>query len=780
MQTNQNLDEQMKKDYGAGNIKVLKGLEAVRKRPGMYIGDTNINGLHHMIYEVVDNSIDEAMAGHCDTIDIELTTDGSAIITDNGRGIPVDIHPTENISAATVVLTVLHAGGKFDKDTYKVSGGLHGVGVSVVNALSKKLVLNIKRDGKLHRQEFAAGIPQTDLEIIKTTNRTGTSVEFWPDETIFEVTQFDRDILAKRFKELAYLNPKITINFKDQRDGFKESYHFEGGLESFVTDMNKSNPVSKAVSFSGGEDDVIVDFALLYNETYSENLLSFVNNIKTPDGGTHEAGFRAGLTRAITNYIAANASAREKDTKITGDDIREGLIAVVSVKVPEPQFEGQTKGKLGSSYVKPIVQKMSFEVLCKYFEENPNEAKAIMNKALMAARGREAAKKARDLTRKKDSLNSVGTLPGKLADCQSKDPSESEIYLVEGDSAGGSAKQGRDRVFQAILPLRGKILNVEKSRLDKILKSEEIKNMITAFGCGIGDEFDASKLRYHKIIIMTDADVDGSHIQTLLLTFFFRFLTPIIENGNVYLAQPPLYRYKKGKKEIYLKDEKALNEFLIETGIESEDFEGIGNNDLIDYLKLISAYRTVLNELKKRFNVLTAIRYMIENPDIISKEFKELFEIIKSELESQNYNILNSYVNEEEIRIYVQTPNGLEELIINDSLFVNPLYIEAVHIYSKMRERDIDLDGDPLEVLENIERSAKKGAYIQRYKGLGEMNPDQLWETTMNPENRRLLKIDVKDMQSASGVFELFMGDEVEPRREYIQAHAKDVKHLDV
>ena len=778
MQTNENLNDQIK--YSPESIKVLKGLEAVRKRPGMYIGDTNINGLHHMIYEVVDNSIDEAMAGHCTVIDIELTTEGSAIITDNGRGIPVGIHPTENISAATVVLTVLHAGGKFDKDTYKVSGGLHGVGVSVVNALSKKLVVNIKRDGKLHRQEFAAGIPQTELEVIKTTNRTGTSVEFWPDDSIFEVTEFNKEILAKRFKELAYLNPKITINFKDQRDGFKESYHFEGGLESFVSDMNKSNPVSKAVSFSGGEDDVIVDFALLYNETYNENLLSFVNNIKTPDGGTHEAGFRAGLTRAITNYIAANASAREKDTKITGDDIREGLIAVISVKVPEPQFEGQTKGKLGSSYVKPIVQKMSFEVLCKYFEENPNEAKAIINKALMAARGREAAKKARDLTRKKDSLNSVGTLPGKLADCQSKDPSESEIYLVEGDSAGGSAKQGRDRAFQAILPLRGKILNVEKSRLDKILKSEEIKNMITAFGCGIGDEFDANKLRYHKIIIMTDADVDGSHIQTLLLTFFFRFLTPIIENGNVYLAQPPLYRYKKGKKEIYLKDEKALNEFLIETGIESEDFEGIGNNDLIDYLKLISAYRTVLNELKKRFNVLTAIRYMIENPDAISSEFSELFEVIKAELESQNYNILNSYVNEDEIRVYVQTPNGLEELVINDSLFVNPLYIEAVHIYSKMKERDIELPGDPLEVLENIEKSAKKGAYIQRYKGLGEMNPEQLWETTMNPENRRLLKIDVKDMQSASNVFELFMGDEVEPRREYIQTHAKDVKHLDV
>ncbi|ANE35114.1 DNA gyrase, subunit B [Campylobacter iguaniorum] len=768
------------KDYGAGNIKVLKGLEAVRKRPGMYIGDTSISGLHHMIYEVVDNSIDEAMAGYCDTITVELTPEGSCIVTDNGRGIPVDIHPTEKISAATVVLTVLHAGGKFDKDTYKVSGGLHGVGVSVVNALSKKLVLNIKRDGNLYRQEFAKGIPQNVLEAVKTTNRTGTSVEFWPDDEIFEVTEFDKSILTKRFRELAYLNPKITINFKDQRDGFSETYHFEGGLESFVTDMNKSNPVSKAVSFSGGEEDVIVDFALLYNETYSENLLSFVNNIKTPDGGTHEAGFRAGLTRAITNYIAANAAAREKDTKITGDDIREGLIAVVSVKVPEPQFEGQTKGKLGSSYVKPIVQKMTFEVLCKYFEENPIEARAIMNKALIAARGREAAKKARDLTRKKDNINSVGTLPGKLADCQSKDPSESEIYLVEGDSAGGSAKQGRDRVFQAILPLRGKILNVEKSRLDKILKSEEIKNMITAFGCGIGDEFDLAKLRYHKIIIMTDADVDGSHIQTLLLTFFFRFLTPIIENGYVYLAQPPLYRYKKGKKEIYLKDEKALNEFLIETGIENESFEGVGSKDLVDYLKIIAAYRSILIELKKRFNVLVAIRYMIENPDIVGKSYNELYEIIKVMLENKGFNILNSYVNEEEIRIYVQTENGLEELIINDNLFANPLYEEALHIYSKMKEREIDLKDDPVKVLEEIEKNAKKGAYIQRYKGLGEMNPGQLWETTMNPENRRLLKIDVNNLETASGIFELFMGDEVEPRRDYIQAHAKDVKHLDV
>ena len=769
----------MQKDYGEGNIKVLKGLEAVRKRPGMYIGDTNVSGLHHMIYEVVDNSIDEAMAGYCDTIDVELTREGSAIISDNGRGIPVGIHPTEGISAATVVLTVLHAGGKFDKDTYKVSGGLHGVGVSVVNALSKKLVVNIKREGNLHRQEFAKGIPQGDLEIIKTTNKTGTQVEFWPDDTIFEVTQFDKDILTKRFRELAYLNPKITINFKDQRDGFSESYHFEGGLESFVTDMNKANPVSKAVSFSGGEEDVMVDFALMYNETYSENLLSFVNNIKTPDGGTHEAGFRAGLTRVITNYIQANAAAREKDTKITGDDIREGLIAVVSVKVPEPQFEGQTKGKLGSSYVKPIVQKMVFDVLSKYFEENPIEARAIMDKALMAARGREAAKRARDLTRKKEGL-SIGTLPGKLADCQSKDATISELYLVEGDSAGGSAKQGRDRVFQAILPLKGKILNVEKSRLDKILKSDEITNMITALGCGIGEEFDNEKLRYHKIIIMTDADVDGSHIQTLLLTFFFRFLNPLVENGHIYLAQPPLYRYKKGKKEIYLKDEKALNEFLIETGIEGVEFEGIGNADLIDFLKIVAAYRSVLKELEKRFSVISAVRYMIENPDIVSKSYDEIFEILKNYLEAQGHNILNSYVSEEEARIYVQTESGLEELLVNENLFTNPLYEEALYISRKIKEREIDLKGDVLDTLDEVEKNAKKGAYIQRYKGLGEMNPEQLWETTMNPENRRLLRINVKDLASASDTFNLFMGDEVEPRRNYIQDHAKDVKHLDV
>lgn len=735
-----------------------------------------------MIYEVVDNSIDEAMAGHCDTIDIEITTEGSCIVSDNGRGIPVDIHPTENIPTLTVVLTVLHAGGKFDKDTYKVSGGLHGVGVSVVNALSKKLVATVERNGEIYRQEFSEGKVVSEFGVIGKSKKTGTTIEFWPDDKIFEVTEFDYEILAKRFRELAYLNPKITINFKDNRIGKHESFHFEGGISQFVTDLNKKEALTKPIFFSVDEEDVNVEIALLYNDTYNENLLSFVNNIKTPDGGTHEAGFRMGLTRVISNYIEANASTREKDSKITGEDIREGLIAIVSVKVPEPQFEGQTKGKLGSTYVRPIVSKASFEYLTKYFEENPIEAKAIMNKALMAARGREAAKKARELTRKKESL-SVGTLPGKLADCQSKDPSESEIYLVEGDSAGGSAKQGRERSFQAILPLRGKILNVEKSRLDKILKSEQIQNMITAFGCGIGEDFDISKLRYHKIIIMTDADVDGSHIQTLLLTFFFRFMKDLIVNGHIYLAQPPLYRYEKRgqkKKEIYLKDEKALNDFLIEMGIENSNYQGIGLNDLKDFLKIVSAYRSVLRELEKRFNIISVIRYLIENPDLIKNSNEELFNIIKVYLEKLNYNILNSYINENEIRIFVQTENGLEELLINDDLFTHPLYVEANFIFDKIKERDLNFEKDILDILEEVENNAKKGSDIYRYKGLGEMNPEQLWETTMDPSARRLLKITIEDAQSADDTFNLFMGDDVEPRRDYIQAHAKDVKHLDV
>lgn len=769
------------KDYGAGNIKVLKGLEAVRKRPGMYIGDTNINGLHHMVYEVVDNSIDEAMAGHCNAISITLTSEGSAIIEDNGRGIPVDMHPTENLPAATVVLTVLHAGGKFDKDTYKVSGGLHGVGVSVVNALSRKLIMTIKRDGNIYRQEFEKGIPTTALEIIGKTKEHGTTIEFFPDGEVMEVLEFDSEILIKRFKEMAYLNHNITISFTDEKTGKREKYHFKGGLKQFVEDINKKPLLSEIISFEVSDEELEAEIALAYNEGYDEKVLSFVNNIRTPDGGTHEAGFRAGLSRAIINYIEANANAREKDSKVTGDDVREGLVAIISTKVMEPQFEGQTKGKLGSSFVKPIIQKLTYEKLVKFFEENPIQAKAIMQKALLAARGREAAKKARELTRKKETL-SVGTLPGKLADCQSKDPSESEIYLVEGDSAGGSAKQGRDRAYQAILPLKGKILNVEKSRLDKILKSEEIKNMITAFGCGIGEEFSLERLRYHKIIIMTDADVDGSHIQTLLMTFFYRYLRPLIENGHIYIAQSPLYRFKKGKKEIYLKDERALSEYLIENGIENFSFEGIGNKELLEILKFISAYRSVLKELEKRYSMIEVIRFLIENRDYVGLEFSALSEKIEEYLGSIECNILNKIVSENEILFYVQTKAGLVELVLNEDLFTDKYFEEAYYIYSKIQERDLAFlqNKDLLEVLESIEESAKKGAYIQRYKGLGEMNPEQLWETTMTPQNRTLLRVKLEDIESADEIFTLFMGDEVEPRRAYIQENAKNVKHLDI
>jgi len=769
-------------EYGASNIKVLKGLEAVRKRPGMYIGDTSTKGLHHLVYEVVDNSIDEAMAGFCDTIKVTLTKEGSAIIEDNGRGIPVAMHPTEKISAATVVLTVLHAGGKFDKDTYKVSGGLHGVGVSVVNALSKDLKLTVNRDGSSHEQLFKAGIPQEPLAVTGTTRKKGTKVEFWADDTIFtEGTIFQKDILMKRFKELAYLNPKITIDFKDERDGTKELFHFEGGIKQFAEDMNTKTPLSTAQFFQGKSDDIEIDIAIMYCDADSEKSLSFVNNIKTADGGTHEAGFRAGLTRSMSSYISKNANAKEKGTKITGEDCKEGLIAIVSVRVPEPQFEGQTKGKLGSSYVRPLVQRFFSEQFNKYLEENPIEAKAIMGQILLAARGRDAAKRAKDLVKRKDSM-SIGTLPGKLADCQSKDPEISEIYLVEGDSAGGSAKQGRDRVFQAILPLKGKILNVEKARLEKILKSDEIKNMITALGCGIGDEFNEDKLRYHKVIIMTDADVDGSHIQTLLMTFFFRFLKPIIEKGYLYLAQPPLYRYKKGKNETYLKDDKSLNDFLIEHGIGVLESKTMGIKDLTELFKLVAYYKMTLSEIEKRFALPEVVRYMVENPDIISTNNETLSKNLEKYINDLGYNILTKTVNEELIQYFVQTNDGLEELIIDDNLFTSPHYNEAIYMFQKISERVTDefKEQDILELLAKVEGSAKKGAYIQRYKGLGEMNPEQLWETTMNPDDRRLLKVVIDDDEVASDTFILFMGDEVEPRRAYIETHAKDVKHLDV
>jgi len=737
-------------NYGASNIKVLKGLEAVRKRPGMYIGDTSHRGLHHLVYEVIDNSIDEAMAGHCDTITVTLTKKGTCKVSDNGRGIPTDMHPTEGMSAATVVLTVLHAGGKFDKDTYKVSGGLHGVGVSVVNALS------------------------SDLHM--------TTIEFAADATIFtDTVTFEYEYLAKRFKELAYLNPFITIKFNDERSGTKEIYHFEGGIAQYVGDMNKKAVVADVYSFTGKADDIEFDIALMYNDSYEEKLASFVNNIRTPNGGTHEAGFRAALTRAISNYNSKNGAVKEKDVKISGDDVREGLIAIVSARVPEPQFEGQTKGKLGNTYVRPLIQKATGEALSKYFEENPIQAKAIVAKALAAARGREAAKKARDLTRRKDNM-SVGTLPGKLADCQSKDATISEIYLVEGDSAGGSAKQGRDRVFQAILPLKGKILNVEKARLERVLKSDEITNMITAMGCGIGEEYKEEKLRYHKIIIMTDADVDGSHIQTLLLTFFFRHFRDVVEKGYLYLAQPPLYRYKKGKKEIYFKDDREMNDFLIDNGIESLEEQTLGHNDLVSYFKMVDHYAGSLDALERRYALVNLIRHFIENPDLIALPAKELFVKVQEFLASIENNILTYTINEEtnEIHVFVQTKGGMEELLINDDLFAAPHFTEANFVFKKIQEWELSFDEDIITVLENIKDYARKGSYIQRYKGLGEMNPEQLWETTMTPENRILLQVTIEDAEVASDAFTLFMGDEVEPRRNYIETHAKDVKHLDV
>jgi len=754
-------------EYSGKNIKVLKGLEAVRKRPGMYIGDTNEKGLHHMIYEVIDNSIDEAMAGYCNKIDVKINKDGSVTISDNGRGIPVDIHPTEKIPAATVVLTVLHAGGKFDSNTYKVSGGLHGVGVSVVNALSKKLIMTIKRDGKIHEQTFEKGQPVTDLEVIGNTNRTGTTIQFYADDTIFETNEFKDSILLKRFEELGYLNPNITINYENEITKVKKTFHSEGGIKDFVLTLSKKEKVSDVIYFKEEaeteEDRFEAEVAVCYDTGYSENVLSFVNNIHTIDGGTHESGFKAGLSKAIINYTNKEMKLKE-NIKISGEDVREGLNAIISVKLGDPQFEGQTKGKLGSSFVKPVIQKITYEVLSRYFEEHPNEAKIIANKAIDAARGRLAAKKARELTRKQSKM-SIGTLPGKLADCQSKDAEISELYLVEGDSAGGSAKQGRDRVFQAILPLKGKILNTQKeTNFTKVFSSEEIKNIITALGCGIGEEFNPEKIRYKKIIIMTDADVDGSHIQTLIMTFFYKYLRELIQEGYLYIAQPPLYRYKKGKVEKYLKDDKELSEYLIEQGIDSLDLD-IGRPELLELLKNIAEYKIALNHLQKRYSLIEVIRFLIEgNGDL--EEY----------LQSIGFNILNKKDN----NYFIQTNRGLEEITIDESLTNHYLFKRATKAYEKIAEYKELVDGDLLDLLETVEKKARSGANIQRYKGLGEMNPEQLWETTMNPENRVLVRVNIEDIDESSEYFELFMGSEVEPRRNYIQDHAKDVENLDV
>ena len=757
-------------EYTAKNIKVLKGLEAVRKRPGMYIGDTSEKGLHHLIFEVVDNSIDEAMAGHASKIAVTLKKDGSVVISDNGRGIPVDIHPEEGKPAATLVLTTLHAGGKFDSKTYKVSGGLHGVGVSVVNALAEKLIMEIKRGGKKYRQVFSRGKELTPLEVVEENTRgQGTTIQFYPDPEIFENTTFKKEIVVNRLKELAYLNPGVEIRFKDERDGTSLKFYFEGGIKDFLQEIVKKEPLTDTIYFSYKSPPekkrrFEIEVALLYDSGFDEKILSYVNNIRTIEGGTHESGFKAGLSKGIINYISQNYNL--KDLKINGEDTREGLKAIISVKLNEPQFEGQTKTKLGDSFVKSLTQKITYEQISRYLEENPSDARTIADKAITSAKSRLAAKKARELIRKQAKIGGVATLPGKLTECQSKNPEERELYLVEGDSAGGSAKQGRDRRFQAILPLRGKILNTQKAGELKLLESEEIKNIITALGTGIGEDFDLEKLRYHKVIIMTDADVDGSHIQTLIMTFFFNHFPELIEKGHLFIAQPPLYRYKKGKKEVYLKDDRALNRLLIEEGIKNLELPW-EEKEAIELLEKVALYSSLLQKLSKIFGIKEIIRYLVEGGTIDNLE---------KFLQERGYRLVSKSGD----RYYIQTQRGIEEVIINDRLFNHPYFKEARELAQTIAPYQKEVEQDLISLLEELLQKEMKRADIQRYKGLGEMNPDQLWETTMNPENRVLLKVTMEDAQKAQEKFELLMGNEVAPRREFIQQHAKEVENLDI
>jgi DNA gyrase subunit B len=799
-------------EYKADNIKVLEGLEAVRKRPGMYIGDTSERGLHHLVYEVVDNSIDEALAGHCDNIEVTIHIDNSVTVIDNGRGIPVDIHSTEGVSAAEVVLTKLHAGGKFDKASYKVSGGLHGVGISVVNALSENLEIEIKRDGKVYQQSYRRGDPQARLKEVGKSKERGTLVTFKPDTEIFETVDFSFDILSQRLRELAFLNSGVKITIEDERSQKKHEFFYKGGLLSFVEHLNRAKSAihPKVVHFGGEKDGVEVEVAMQWNDGYSENVFSFANNINTAEGGTHLIGFKSALTRTVNSYAIETGQLKKDDENLQGEDVREGLTAVVSVKVPEPQFEGQTKTKLGNSEVKGIVEALVNEKFSSYLSEHPPDAKKIVQKGVEAARVREATRKAKDLARRKGALDS-GSLPGKLADCQERDPALSEIYLVEGDSAGGSAKQGRDRRNQAILPLKGKILNVEKARFDKMLSSQEIRLMITALGTGVKEDYDASKLRYHSIIIMTDADVDGSHIRTLLLTFFYRQMPDLVEKGHLFIAQPPLYKVKRGKQERYLKDEATLEDHLIELGTENirvratNDGTGLTGQSLQNFVKKVSRWEKLMALItRKRKN-----RVIIEGL-LLEEEFNE--ETLKDEkalrsIESR----LASYVNlmapeqapvscalEEDpehncfkLICSTRTNGSRTQTIIDREFLISAEYKEIKKLFADLTSIGVPPyaveNGDQkaqlrslTEVLEYIMEGGKKGQYIQRYKGLGEMNPGQLWETTMNPETRVLLQVRIEDAVEANDIFSTLMGDEVEPRRKFIEEHALTVKNLDV
>ena len=793
-----------KNSYDASAITVLEGLAAVRKRPAMYIGSTDSRGLHHLVYEVVDNSIDEAMAGYCNKIEVILHVDNSVTVRDNGRGIPVDIHPKLRIPAVQVVMTKLHAGGKFDNNAYKVSGGLHGVGVSCVNALSSWLEVIVRRDGKRWRQRYERGVPVTKVEPLGDAEGHGTTVHFLPDEEIFETTVYSFDILKKRFEELAYLNKGLTIICNDERTNETHTYHAEGGLEQFVKDLNSNETgLHPIISGEGVQDNVTVDFALQYNSGFNEKTLTFANNIRTHEGGTHLAGFKTALTRAINNYVKSQPDLQKKlkGDSLSGDDVREGLTAIISVKLPQPQFEGQTKTKLGNSEVVGIVNGVVYNALDVYFQEHPKDIRVIIEKATEASRAREAARRARELVRRKGAL-SDNSLPGKLADCQSKDPSECEVFIVEGDSAGGSAKQGRNPMTQAILPLRGKILNVERARFDRMLASKEIKNMITAMGVGIGDNMDYSKLRYHKIIIMTDADVDGAHICTLMLTFFFRYYPKLIEEGHIYIAQPPLYGIKKGSNTIkFLKDDNELDEFLLQrladgVSVTTADGRTYRGSDLIGLLKDIDDLEKSMTEAENsaisRELFLSFLRFSEElTPAMADNGLPENF---RAWMEEQGYaaKLEVEQLEDDERSFLVFENRSGHRTRLAVEFFHSRMYRHARQVWTKLEKAcgsfPVTLSSsessrevkDYFELRESAYAEARKGFNIQRYKGLGEMNPEQLEMTTMNPEKRALLQVSIEDAQAASDTIEELMGDRADLRRDFIIRNALSMEDLDI